>query len=121
MSAHIPSADVIDVSPRRRKRWRIWLLIAIGFLFLFSARFVSIYLSALWFESLGFSAVYWYIFKLKIGLFIGVAVLTAILLSATFWLFQRLFGADSFEKRTILLNNQPFQFSPARIIRPLGW
>jgi len=27
----------------------------------------------------------------------------------------------AFEKRTIILNNQPFQFSPAKIIRPLGW
>jgi uncharacterized membrane protein (UPF0182 family) len=36
-------------------------------------------------------------------------------------LFQKLFGAVAFEKRTIILNNQPFQFSPAKIIRPLGW
>jgi uncharacterized membrane protein (UPF0182 family) len=121
MSAHIPSADVIDVSPRRRRRWRIWLLVAIAVVFLFSSRLVSIYISALWFESLGFSAVYWYIFKLKLGLFVGFGILTALLLSATFWLFQRLFGSVSFEQRTILLNNQPFQFSPARFIRPLGW
>jgi uncharacterized membrane protein (UPF0182 family) len=48
-------------------------------------------------------------------------VLTALLLSATFLLFQRLFGAYAFENRTIILNNQPFQFSPAKFIRPLGW
>jgi uncharacterized membrane protein (UPF0182 family) len=121
MSAHIPSADVIDVSPRRRRRWRIWVLVAIVLFFLFASRFASIYVSALWFESLGFSSVYWYIFKLKVGLFVGFGILTALMLSATFWLFQRLFGSQAFEQRTILLNNQPFQFSPARVIRPLGW
>jgi hypothetical protein len=26
-----------------------------------------------------------------------------------------------FEKRTIILNNQPFQFSPAKIHQTLGW
>jgi hypothetical protein len=93
------------------------LLIA---LFSFS-RIVAIYLSALWFGSLGYSAVYWYIFKLKLGLFFLFGILTTILLQTTFWLFQRLFGAAAFESRTIVLNNQPFQFSPARVIRPLAW
>src|ERR1043165_7902546 len=90
-------------------------------LFVSLSRIVSIYISALWFESLGYSSVYWYILKTKIALFAGSAVLTALVLSATFLLFQRLFGAYAFEKRTIILNNQPFQFSPAKFIRPLGW
>ena len=114
-------AEVIDVGPRRRWRLKLWLLVA-GVILLFSfSRIVSIYLSALWFESLGYSSVYWYIFKAKAALFAGSAILTALLLSATFLLFQRLFGAYAFEKRTIILNNQPFQFSPAKFIRPLGW
>ena len=112
--------DVIDVGPRKRRlKW--WLLIA-GLLLLISfSRIISIYISALWFESLGYSSVYWYVFKVKIALFAGSAILTALLLAATFWLFQKLFGANTFESRTIVLNNQPFQFSPAKIIRPLGW
>lgn len=122
MSAHNQSsADFIDVGPSKPRRWRVWLLVAIVIAFIFASRFISIYVSALWFESLGYSSVYWYIFKLKAGLFVVFFILTALLLSATFWLFQRLFGAASFEKRTIVLNNQPFQFSPARVIRPLGW
>jgi uncharacterized membrane protein (UPF0182 family) len=113
--------EIIDVGPRKGRRLKIWLVVA-AILLLFSlSRIVSIYVSALWFGSLGYSSVYWYIFKLKIALFIGAAVLTALLLSATFLLFQRLFGAYAFEKRTIILNNQPFQFSPAKFIRPLGW
>ncbi len=113
--------EVIDVGPRKRRRLKIWLLVAAALLLLSFSRIVSIYISSLWFGSLGYSSIYWYIFKVKLALFFGSAVLTAALLSATFLLFQKLFGALAFEKRTILLNNQPFQFSPARIIRPLGW
>jgi uncharacterized membrane protein (UPF0182 family) len=96
-------------------------VVAAVLLLVFFSRIISIYLSALWFESLGYSSVYWYVFKAKALLFVGSAVLTALLLSATFLLFQRLFGAYAFESRTIVLNNQPFQFSPAKFIRPLGW
>jgi uncharacterized membrane protein (UPF0182 family) len=121
VSTNRRTPEIIDVGPRKRRRLKIWLVVA-AILLLFSlSRIVSIYISSLWFGSLGFSSVYWYIFKLKIALFIGAAVLTALLLSATFLLFQRLFGAYAFEKRTIILNNQPFQFSPAKFIRPLGW
>ena len=121
MSSKLRDDEVIDVGPRKRRRLKIWLLVA-GVILLFSfSRIISIYLSALWFESLGYSSVYWYVFKVKVALFAGSAILTALLLSATFLLFQRLFGAYAFESRTIILNNQPFQFSPAKFIRPLGW
>jgi uncharacterized membrane protein (UPF0182 family) len=114
-------AKVIDVGPPRRRRWKIWIIVAAALLLLSFSRILSIYLSALWFDSVGYSSVYWYVFKLKLALFAGSAILTALLLSATFLLFQRLFGALAFESRTIILNNQPFQFSPAKFIRPLGW
>jgi uncharacterized membrane protein (UPF0182 family) len=116
-----PIPEVIDVGPRKRRlKW--WLLLIAGLFLLISfSRIISIYISALWFESLGYSSVYWYVFKIKLALFAGSAILTALLLAATFWLFQKLFGANLFESRTIVLNNQPFQFSPAKFIRPLGW
>ena len=120
MSRNPRNPEIIDVGPRRR-RWKIWIVVAAILLLLSLSRIVSIYISALWFGSLGYSSVYWYVFKAKLALFFGSAILTALLLSATFLLFQRLFGAYAFEQRTIVLNNQPFQFSPAKFIRPLGW
>src|SRR5687767_610967 len=108
VSSKLRDDDVIDVGPRKRGRLK-WWLIAVAIILLISlSRILSIYLSALWFGSLGYSSVYWYIFKLKLALFFGTALLTALLLSATFLLFQRLFGAYTFESRTIILNNQPF-------------
>src|SRR5215203_2501654 len=121
VSTNPRTPEIIDVGPRKRRRLKIWILVAAILLLVSLSRIVSIYISALWFGSLGYSSVYWYVFKLKLALFFGSAILTALLLSATFLLFQRLFGAYAFEQRTIILNNQPFQFSPAKFIRPLGW
>ena len=121
MSKRQRTPDIIDVGPPKRRRWKIWAIVAGIVVLLSLSRILSIYVSALWFESLGYAEVYWQIFKLKLALFAGSALLTALLLSATFMLFQRLFGAYAFENRTIILNNQPFQFSPAKVIRPLGW
>ncbi|HKN82447.1 MAG TPA: UPF0182 family protein, partial [Pyrinomonadaceae bacterium] len=121
MSRKPPKPEVIDVGPRSRRRFKILLAVGVLLLLISLSRIVAIYLSALWFDSLGYSSVYWYVFKVKLALFAGSAILTALLLSLTFLLFQRLFGAYAFESRTVILNNQPFQFSPAKIIRPLGW
>lgn len=119
-----PNGEVIDVGevkPRRRRRW-IWVVvIAIILLLIIVSRGLSIYLSALWFSSLGYSSVYWYIFKLKIELFLIFFLLTTAFLVVAFWLIQRVFASASFEKRTILINQQPVSFSPGRLLRPVGW
>ena len=91
VSANSRKPPIIDVG-RRRRRVKVWIVVAAIVLLISFSRILSIYLSALWFGSLGYSSVYWYIFKAKALLFVGSAVLTALLLSATFLLFQRLFG-----------------------------
>ena len=122
MSEQFPLRDdVIDVGPPKRRHWRIGFLLALVLVLFSLSRILTIYLSALWFGSLGYSSVYWYIFKLKTGLFVGFAVLTALLLRSAFWLLQRLFASYALEKRTIVVNNQPIQFSPGAFIRPVAW
>ncbi|MDX6557736.1 MAG: hypothetical protein QOF72_785, partial [Blastocatellia bacterium] len=63
--------EIIDVghTKARRRRWGWWLLGAIVLIVFSASRGLSIYISALWFDSLGYSAVYWYMFKLKVELF----------------------------------------------------
>lgn len=117
----ISDAEVIDVIPPKRRRWRRYLLAGVVLLFLALSRILAIYVSALWFGSIGYSPVYWYIFKLKAGLFVIFLVLTVLILRGAFWLLERVFATHTLEKRTIMLNNQPFEISPARFIRPLAW
>ena len=117
----LKDSEVIDVTPPRRWRWRLWLIVAALVLLVAASRSLAIYLSAAWFASLGFSAVYWYIFKLKLGLGIAFFVVTVALLRTAFWVLEKAFSSQTAARRTIIINNQPVQFSPQRYVRPLGW
>ncbi len=114
---------VIDVGPRRRsrRRWLVLLVIAVIVLLFLSSRALSIYVSALWFGSLGYAPVYWYMFKVKIELFLIFFVLTALILRGAFWLIDRAFASFAIGPRTVLINQQPVKISPARLLRPLAW
>jgi len=118
-----PGGEIIDVghTKPRRRRWGWWLLGAIVVFVFVASRGLSIYISALWFGSLGYSTVYWYMFKLKIALFAIFFALTVIILRGGFWLIGRAFASISFDRRTIFVNQQPVNFSPSRVLRPLAW
>jgi uncharacterized protein len=113
--------EVIDVGPTKRRRWRIWLVVAVIILLIVASRTLAIYVSALWFGSLGYSPVYWYMFKLKVELFVLFALVTVLIVRGAFWLLERTFASQALERRTIMVNNQPVQFSPARFARPVAW
>lgn len=125
MSSNIPSDmdhEIIDIgSPPRRRRWRRWVIVAVVLLVLALLRSLSIYIETLWFGSLGYASVYWYTFRLKWALFLIFLFLTLIILRSAFWLMERLFQTSTLERRTILLNNQPLEIAPGRILRPLAW
>jgi len=119
-----PPGEIIDVGhirPRRGRRWRWFVLAGIVVLLLVASRGLSIYVSALWFDSLGYSSVYWYMFKLKLELFAIFFALTVLILRTGFWLIERTFASVALDRRTILVNQQPVSFSPARVLRPLAW
>lgn len=99
----------------------MWVIAGLVLTFIALYRSLSIYLSALWFGSLGYADVYWYIFKLKLALFLVFTILTAVILRAALWLLGRVFGADTLARRTIVINNQPVEFSPARFVGPISW
>lgn len=116
--------EVIDITPdrpRRRRRWWLWIVIAVILFLFLSSRALSIYMSALWFGSLGYSSVYWYIFKLKLELFLIFFLATALVLRAGFWLVERAFAPFAIGPRTVLINKQPVSISPNRFLRPVAW
>jgi uncharacterized membrane protein (UPF0182 family) len=124
MSSNIPTDfdhEIIDVGPPPRRHWRRWVIGAAVLLFFALFRVLSIYIEALWFGSLGYANVYWYTFRLKLTLFLIFTFLTVVLLRGAFWLLERLFKTNALERRTIMLNNQAVEISPARIMKPLAW
>src|SRR5207302_8537054 len=101
--------EIIDVGSRRprRRRWLWLLVIAIAVLVLLASRGLSIYLSALWFGSLGYAAVYWYMFRLKIEVVRIFLLLTVAIVRGGLWLIERAFSPLRFGARTAVINWQP--------------
>ncbi len=90
--------EIIDVTPKPKKkpRWRLWIILAIVLVSILSLpSLIGIYVNSLWFDSLGYSPVYWYQFKLKIALFFAFALLTFVILRGAFWLLGRAFASHA--------------------------
>jgi uncharacterized protein len=114
---------IIDVSPQppKRRHWRRWAIVGVLLVAFALIRSLSMYLSALWFGSLGYSSVYWTIFRYKVFVFLIFAVLTILILRGALLLLERVFAASAFQSRVIMFNNQPTTFAPARFVRPVSW
>jgi uncharacterized protein len=117
--------ETIDVTPKPKfkPRWRLWIISAFILIAIFSVpKLIGIYVDSLWFESLGFSQVYWYQFKLKLILFFAFAGLTFLILRGAFWLLQRAFASYSIAPRKIVLNDkQTVMFDPTPFLKPIFW
>ncbi len=117
--------EIIDVTPKPapKPRWRLWIILAVVFVSILSLpSLIGIYINSLWFDSLGFSAVYWYQFKLKLALFFAFALLTLFILRGALWLLARAFAEHAVAPRQIVLNNeQTVMFEPGVFLKPLAW
>ena len=103
-------ADPIDWPPRRsspRRRGRILVIVVIVALFLSASTTLSYYVDALWFSSLGYSAVFWRTLNFQAVAFIAFTLLTFAALYGSFLLFKPDSLADLTSGRTIIINGQP--------------
>ncbi len=96
--------EVIEIRPRRRRKWLVGLLLVIVFLFLFGSPLMAIYIDALWFGSIGYADVYWYKFRLGGMLFAVFLVLTFLIVRLGFALLTRALP-ELKERRKIKLAN----------------
>jgi uncharacterized membrane protein (UPF0182 family) len=56
-----------------------------------------------------------------VALFAIFFVLTVLILRSGFWIVERAFSSIALDRRTIFVNQQPINFSPSRLLRPLAW
>ena len=119
--------EVIDITPKPKSkpRWGLWITLAIIlFLIIILPIAIEIYVNSLWFDSLGFSAVYWYQLKLKLILFFVFAIVTFGILRGAFWLLSRAFATYAIVPRKIVINSQTQQtvmFDPSSFLKPVIW
>ncbi|MDQ3322647.1 MAG: UPF0182 family protein, partial [Acidobacteriota bacterium] len=120
------NAEIIDITSKRkpereggRSKWIIFA--AVFLLFLVLMRGVGVYTESLWFDSLGFGSRFWSVFSLGWILFAVFGVLTFGILRSGFYALERFFGLNNLAPRKIIINNQPLDFNPARILQPLAW
>jgi uncharacterized membrane protein (UPF0182 family) len=109
----------IDWPPSPRRRGRLLVLALLGAIFLGGGTTLSYYVEALWFDSLGFSAVFWTTLNLRAWVFIGFAAVTFLIL---YFVFQALKPARLGELGggTILVNGQPIRLPVEPVIRLIG-
>jgi uncharacterized membrane protein (UPF0182 family) len=101
-------------APQRRLRWLILALVAV--LLLSGTTALSYYVDALWFDSLGYAAVFWKTLNLQAGIFSGFTLVTFLLLYLSFVAIKppRLGELTGFP---ILINGQPIRLPVEPVLR----
>src|SRR5262249_8227020 len=82
--------DVIDLKPRKRRLGLVFTALVILAVLLFGSQFLSIYIDALWFSTVGYSSVYWYKFRLGGLLFLLFFVVSFLIVRVPFTFLSRL-------------------------------
>ncbi len=117
--------EVVDITPKPKSkpRWVLWIVLGVILVSIFTIpRLVGIYVDSLWFDSLGYSPVYWYQLKIKLALFFVFAITTFLMLRLIFSVLARLFAAHAVAPRQIVVNEQQtVMFDPSIFLKPVGW
>lgn len=112
---------LIDVHHPRRRRRLLWLVLAAVVIFFLLGSSVSVYVEALWFDSLGYASVYWYTVRTRLVLFAIFSVLTFAIMRAAFRLLERSFAPSLQREFVVKLNTENVAVSPGSLLRPAAW
>ena len=105
-------------STRRYSRRRLFIVLAILAVIIFSSRAVfSYYVDVLWFGSLGYGEVFWKTLSMQWGIFAAFAVATFLILYASFAALKRAHLPDLPEGHTIFIGGQPLKLPVEPVLR----
>ena len=107
---------VVDGSPPSRRRSRILLLALLAGAVLGGGTALSYYVDALWFESLGYTSVFWTRLSIRAATFAGFGVVTFLALYGAFLALKPARLGDSIGN-TIFINRQPVQLPVEPVLK----
>src|SRR5436305_14778885 len=92
-------------APRRRMRWAVFAIAVV--LLISASTTLSYYVDALWFDSLGYSQVFWTTLNFQAAAFAGFALVTFATIYGAFLFFKPASLSNLTSGGTILINGQP--------------
>jgi hypothetical protein len=105
-------------STRRHSRRRLFIVLAILAVIIFSSRAVfSYYVDVLWFGSLGYGEVFWKTLSMQWGIFAAFAAATFLILYASFAALKRAHLPDLPDGHTIFIGGQPLKLPVEPVLR----
>ena len=112
--AHIPRRP--HSGPPRR-RW-IWLILGLSLLLLFGGRtWLSYYVDALWYGSLGYAAIFWTSLRWQWGVFAVSGAATLLVLYGAFLILKSTQLSDASGAQTILIGGRMVKLPVGRMLR----
>jgi uncharacterized membrane protein (UPF0182 family) len=106
--------------PRRSNRTIFYIFAVVAVLFLIARSSLSYYVDSLWFQTLGYSEVFWKSLSIQWGIFAVFGVLTFAVLYGAFLALSRTHFPDLPSGHTILIGGQPMTISVEPVIRFLA-
>ncbi|HLX76830.1 MAG TPA: UPF0182 family protein, partial [Terriglobales bacterium] len=105
------------VRPSRRPRWLLVVLAAVAVVLLGGRTWLSYYIDALWFGSLGYGDVFWKTLSIQSVVFLAFAAATFAILYGTFLGLQWAYLTDLPIGHTIWIGGQPLRLPVEPILR----
>ncbi len=108
------------IRPSRQRRWLLLLFIVLAVVIFGGRTWLSYYVDALWFGSLGYGDVFWKTLSLQGTVFVAFTAATFLILYGTFLALKRAHLADLPSGHTIWIGQQPLKLPVDNILRLLA-
>ena len=115
-----PTLHTRVVPPPRRRRWWGLLVFVLALILLSGRTWLSYYVDALWFGSLGYSAVFWRSVGIQSAVFTIFTAATFLVLWGIYLIFRRAYLGDDAGSRTVLIGGQPLRLPVNTMLRAVA-